>query len=281
MAPKGSVLVTGCSDDGIGSALALTFAQRGFHVFATARDTASMAKLQDIESITLLALDVLDAKQIEAAVATVGKLTGGTLDYLVNNAGRTRFMPLLDEDINQAKELFDTNVWAPLQLVQAFSPLLIESKGTVVFISSVSGYLNVPWQGTYAASKSSLEILGDVLRLELAPFDVKVVTVVTGAVQSKVHSHYLNWQMPKTSRYISVEGEFVKRAKGEDGAPRMENHKYAEGVVNKLIGNPGPKIWYGAAASMIKFAVSWFPTSWLDTGVAKGTGIDVMLKAKK
>ncbi|KAL9106014.1 MAG: hypothetical protein Q9227_008922 [Pyrenula ochraceoflavens] len=281
MASKASVLVTGCSDDGIGCALALAFARRGLRVFATARNTASMTNFQGLSNVTLLLLDVLDQKQIHDAVAKISKETGGTLDYLVNNAGRNRFMPLLDENIEEAKELYDTNVWAPLRLVQAFSPLLIEAKGTVLFIASVSGYLNVPWQGIYAASKRSLEILGDVLRLELAPFDVTVVSVVTGAVESRVHSHYQDWKMPKNSRYVSVEGDFVKRAKGDDGSPRMENHKYAEGVVDKLLNKPGSKIWYGAAASLVKFAASWFPTTWLDAGVAKGTGIDVMMKAKK
>jgi len=152
MTPERSVLITGCSDGGIGSALAAAFVQRGFRVFATARNTASMTKLQDLSNVTLLELDILDAKQIEGTVTTINKETGGTLDYLVNNAGRNRFMPLLDEDINEAKKLYDTNVWGPLRLVQAFSPLLIEAKGTVVLITSVSGYLNVPWQGNISFS---------------------------------------------------------------------------------------------------------------------------------
>lgn len=147
MVLKRSVLITGCSDDGIGSSLALAFAQRGFLVFATARNAASMTKLQNVTNITLLTLDVLDAENIQAAVAIVRKETGGTLDYLVNNAGRTRFMSLLDEDIEEAKKIFDTNVWAPLRMVKAFSSLLIETKGTVVFITSVGGHGNVPWQG--------------------------------------------------------------------------------------------------------------------------------------
>ena len=106
-----------------------------------------------------------------------------------------------------------------------------------------------------------MEIVGDVLCLELAPFDVKVVLVVTGAVKSKVHSHYEGWKMPRTSHYISAEEEFVKGAKGGDRAPRMENYEFAKGVVYKLLRNPGPKIWYGGAAFIIKFAVSWLPTS--------------------
>jgi len=144
---KRSVLITGCSDGGIGSALALAFSKRGFRVFATARDVENMKELQSRENIVLLLLDILNPKQIKEVVEVVSKDTDGTLDYFVNNAGRTRFMPLLDEDIEAAKKLYDTNVWAPLQLVQAFSPLLIQSKGTIVFNTSVSGYLNVPWQG--------------------------------------------------------------------------------------------------------------------------------------
>ncbi|PSN65483.1 putative hydroxybutyrate dehydrogenase [Corynespora cassiicola Philippines] len=260
---KGSVLITGCSDGGIGSALAAAFAQHGFHVFATARTTQSMSHLKDNGNITLLTLDVVDAKQIKDAAETVKSQTGGTLDYLVSNAGHNRFMPLLDEDIEEAKRLYDINCWGPLQLVQTFSPLLIQAKGTVVFIASVSGYMNVPWQGVYAASKRSVEILGDNLRLELAPFDVKVVSVVTTAVESQNHTHYQEWKMPDNSRYKSVEEHFIKRAKGDDGSPRMPNQKYAEGVVNKLLANPGPKFWYGAFASLIKFGSSWFPTSWL------------------
>lgn len=147
MTSKRSVLITGCSDGGIGSALALAFSRRGFRVYATARDVRNMGELQCCDNITLLSLDILNLHQVKEVVGIVNKDTNGTLDYFVNNAGRNRFMPLLDEDIEMVKKLYDTNVWAPLQLVQAFAPLLIQSKGTIVFNTSVSGYLNVPWQG--------------------------------------------------------------------------------------------------------------------------------------
>ncbi|KAF1957643.1 putative hydroxybutyrate dehydrogenase, partial [Byssothecium circinans] len=274
MAVKGSVLITGCSDDGIGCALALSFVQNGYHVFATARNVASMSKLERLEHVSLLQLDVTDVGQIESAVKFVKRETGGKLTYLVNNAGQNRFMPLLDESADAAKRLFDVNVFGPLQLVQAFAPLLISEKGTIVFISSVSGYLNVPWQGIYAASKRSAEILADNFRVEMAPFGVKTISVVTGAVHTQGHTNYKDWSMPENSLYNSVRGDFIKRASGDDGAPRMDPHKYADGVVVKIIANPTPKFWYGASASFVRFAVSWLPTSWLDKGVVKGTGID-------
>jgi NAD(P)-dependent dehydrogenase (short-subunit alcohol dehydrogenase family) len=145
--PTQTVLITGCSDGGIGSALALAFQQRGFHVFATARNTTKMSNLADLPNVTLLTLDVTDSTTIKAAVDTVAKETGGTLDFLVNNAGRNHFMPLLDEDIDQTKELFDTNVWGPLAVTQAFSPLVIKTKGSFVFVTSIAGYSNTPWMG--------------------------------------------------------------------------------------------------------------------------------------
>jgi 1-acylglycerone phosphate reductase len=149
MTEERSVLIAGCSDGGIGLALALAFVRRGFHVFVTARTIANMSKLHNLENVTLLSLDVVDSAQIKATVAAVSKQTGGKLDYLISNAGQNRFMPLLDERIEDAKSLYDINFWGPLQLVQAFSPLLIKSKGTIVFVASVSGYLNVPWQGVF------------------------------------------------------------------------------------------------------------------------------------
>ena len=145
--PQQSVLITGCSDDGIGYGLALTFQQRGYLVFATTRDVKKMSKLQGLPNVKLLELDVTETDQIAAAARVVRDQTGGTLDYLINNAGRNHFMPILDEDLNATRAIFDTNVWGPVAVTQAFAPLLIKAKGRIVFITSISGYVNVPWMG--------------------------------------------------------------------------------------------------------------------------------------
>lgn len=147
MANNDSVLITGCSDDGIGYGLAVAFQQRGYHVFATARNPEKMSKLKGFDNVTLLTLDVTNKAQITAAVNAVREQTNGTLDYLINNAGRNHFMPILDEDLDTARELFETNVWGPVVLTQSFAPLLRQAKGTLVFITSIAGYLNVPYMG--------------------------------------------------------------------------------------------------------------------------------------
>jgi NAD(P)-dependent dehydrogenase (short-subunit alcohol dehydrogenase family) len=90
---------------------------------------------------------VTQPDQIAAAVKAVSEKTGGTLDYLINNAGRNHFMPILDEDLNKTRAVFETNVWGPVAITQAFAPLLIKAKGQIVFTTSISGYVNVPWMG--------------------------------------------------------------------------------------------------------------------------------------
>src|SRR4051812_26468127 len=109
MAAEKSVLITGCSDGGIGSALAKAFQAQGLRVFATARTVSKMASLEEIPSIIRLPLDVTSSTSIAAAVEAVQLQTNGTLDYLINNAAINQYFPALDHDINDAKRMFDTN----------------------------------------------------------------------------------------------------------------------------------------------------------------------------
>jgi 1-acylglycerone phosphate reductase len=125
MAPK-TVLITGCSDAGIGSALGLVLQKRGYHVFASARTPSKMTWIQNLPNITPLTLDITNPANIKAAVETISKVTGGTLDCLINNAGQGRFMPALDEDLDEVRQLMEVNVIGPLAVTQAFAPLLIK-----------------------------------------------------------------------------------------------------------------------------------------------------------
>ncbi|KAL2751867.1 hypothetical protein ACRALDRAFT_2045111 [Sodiomyces alcalophilus JCM 7366] len=281
MASKGTVLITGCSDGGAGSAMALAFHKQGYRVFASSRSLTTMSKLDGLPNVRLLQLDTTKTTDIKAAADAVSDETGGTLTYLVNCAGRNRFMPLLDEDIEAAKEIYDTNVWGPLAVTQAFAPLLIKAKGTLVFISSLAGYLNVPYQGIYAASKRSGEIMAETLRLELAPFQVKVLSVVTGALKTKIQTHFDDWKLPEGSLYAPVESTIRDRARGHEGAPRTEADDYAQRVVAEIIGGRTGKFWCGASAGAVKFGTSYLPTSLMDSGVQINTGLDVLAKQNK
>lgn len=163
--PMRTVLITGCSDGGLGAALAVEFARRGLHVFATARNTSKMAVLEKIENVTLLALDVTSQKSLAAAVEAVKLATGGTLDVLVNNSGAITHSTILDTDLQQAKDLFDVNYFGAMATVQAFAPLLLPVKGSIVIHSSSSAAVSVPFMGSWTYQ----DIAGKYIDTEQAP----------------------------------------------------------------------------------------------------------------
>lgn len=145
MSAAKSILITGCSAGGIGAALALVLAQRGHHIFATARNVDKIPEaLKVLSNVTVLPIDVADATSVATAARAVTE-SGRGLDVLVNNAGVGYVLPVLDIDINAAQRLFDINLWGPLRMIQAFADLLIASRGRIVNVSSSASVVNSPW----------------------------------------------------------------------------------------------------------------------------------------
>ena len=176
MAPRKTVLITGCSAGGIGSALAFAFHARGLKVYATARNLSKVSHLKDA-GIATVELDIASPASIAAAVGAVKAETDGTLDVLVNNAGIGYQMPFLDASIDEARKLFDANVFGRMAVTQAFAPLLIAAKGTIVNIGSISAIAPSPWASIYNAACAAVQTWNDTLRLELMLFGVKVILV--------------------------------------------------------------------------------------------------------
>lgn len=150
--PHKSVLVTGCSEGGIGAALALAVAKRGHHVFATARNTSKIPEeLSALSNVTVLQLDITSAPSIAEAAKAVAS-SGRGLNVLINNAGAGYATPILDLDVEKAQRLYDTNVWGPVRTIQAFADPLIASRGAIVNISTVGAVINTPWICTFTVS---------------------------------------------------------------------------------------------------------------------------------
>ena len=101
--------------------------------------------------------------------------------------------------------------------------------------------------------------ISDTLRMELAPFSGKVVTVMTGAIASETLAPEKQFKMPPTSRYRSIEKEIAGRARGDDGVPRMQTSVFAEKVVNDVLWGANWQIWHGGWASLVRYMNSWMP----------------------
>ncbi|KAL9051924.1 MAG: hypothetical protein Q9162_005708 [Coniocarpon cinnabarinum] len=156
-------------------------------------------------------------------------------------------VPGLDVDLDEVRRTFEVNVFAVMAMCQAFAPLLIEAQGTIVQIGSVSATMPHVFGSAYNASKAALHQYSNTLRVELEPFGVNVVTVVTGAVTSRIARTHRT--LPEGSLYIPVADQYERRlTQSQEKGNSMPNEEYARRVVNKVLGSRRKafSIWEGA-----------------------------------
>jgi NAD(P)-dependent dehydrogenase (short-subunit alcohol dehydrogenase family) len=191
-----TALVTGASS-GIGRASALRLARSGWTVLAGVRDGGvgeQLAAEASAGRILPLELDVTDPGQIAAAAARVedGVSDGartvapGRLDALVNNAGIGLGGPLEIIAPEDWRRQFDVNVFGQVAVTRALLPALRRAGGRIVFVSSIGGFISMPFASPYGASKHAIEAIADSLRVELASSRVKVVLVEPGSVSTAI-----------------------------------------------------------------------------------------------
>jgi NAD(P)-dependent dehydrogenase (short-subunit alcohol dehydrogenase family) len=178
-----AVLITGCSS-GIGRAAAVALHRAGLPVYATARDTGALTDLA-ARGIKTLRLDVTDEESAELAVKQVTE-EHGAVGALVNNAGTGVHGAVEDVPLSTARALFETNLFGALHLTQLVLPgMRGQGAGRIVNMSSIFGRFSPPGGGLYQATKHALEAYGDALRLEVAPFGVKVAMIEPATVRTR------------------------------------------------------------------------------------------------
>ncbi len=179
-----AVLVTGASS-GIGRAITEHLAARGYFVYGGARSASDIAELSGIPNVQGIRLDVTVQAEIDSAAALVRR-SGRGLYAVVNNAGIAALAPLIEMADRDMSTLLDVNVLGPFRVTKSFAPLIIESRGRVVMISSISGVLSGAMLGGYSMSKHAVEAYGDALAAELARFGVGVSLVEPGNFRSEI-----------------------------------------------------------------------------------------------
>jgi len=272
MAVKGCILVTGAAS-GIGKATAITLANRGFGVYATYatdKSQAELDKLRGIDGIDTFKLDITSNADVENAVAFInGK--GIDIIALVNNAGIFIPGPLMEYPAERMLEQYNVNVFGTHRLTTALFPLLLKSKGRIVNISSVAGFVAMPFSGPYASSKHAIEGWSDSLRRELMPLGVKVIVIEPALIDTPLWDRDFDARIERYRGSIFYE---ANRKKLEHEAAEAKTHgvqpeEVAEAVYQAVTA-PNPKSRYLVTNHPVKHRLAkYLPDKILDRLVAK------------
>ncbi|XP_030535032.1 short-chain dehydrogenase RED1 [Rhodamnia argentea] len=239
------VLITGCSQGGIGHAMARAFAARDCRVVATSRSISSMADLDGDPRFHLQELDVLSEGSVKQVVGDVIDKFG-KIDVLVNNAGVQCVGPLAEVPLSALQRTFDTNVYGSLRMIQAAVPhMATRKKGKVANVGSVAALTNGPWAGSYTSSKAALHSMTDTLRLELKPLGIDVINIAPGAIKSNIGNSAVSSynKMPEWKLYKPFEAVIRDRAHFSQGIKATPSEEFAKEAVSAIL-RKNPPAWF-------------------------------------
>ena len=272
---KQAVLITGTST-GIGYATAIYLDKAGYKVFASVRKEADKQKLMITASSNLIPviMDVCDEEAVKIAYHQIKKQAEGYTFSLVNNAGVSLNGPLELLPFSDIKMLLNVNVRGLLSVTKTFLPLIRNTKGRIVNISSGHGLLAIPDKSVYAASKFAVQAISDSLRVELKPFGVKVSNIVVGKINTNVldkilddRKKMINQAEPETAKLYSTQMEYFDReVKNLPGIEAVEVAK----VIADAVSNVKTKAQYlvGPGAKKMKM-LACFPQAIRDNMLYK------------
>ncbi len=199
-----TVCITGCSS-GIGHETAQAFLDEDWQVYATARDPDDIADLAEA-GCEAVELDVTNDARVQAVVERIIDETG-RIDCLVNNAGYGQLGPIEDVPVGAVEDQFDTNVYGPHRLVREALPYMRDQEGgTIINVSSLAGRVSYPGGGVYCGSKAALEAMTDALRVEADRFDVDVVLIEPGPVDTGFSDRAVDAtrDLPRSAEYSDI-----------------------------------------------------------------------------
>ena len=270
-----TVLITGCSS-GIGRLLAIRLHEKGYRIYATARSVEKLGELKS-RGIQTLSLDVTSSTSIDSALAAITQ-NGDTVDWLINNAGYGAMGPLAEMPQEEIERQFATNLYGPLALTRALVPAMKkQGGGRILNIGSVSGILVTPFSGAYCATKAALHAVSDALRMELAPFNIDVMVIQPGAIESEFGNNAeasLQRTLGENSLYESVKEGILQRARASQGNPTPTGD-FVDDVIRLLEQKEPPAVArIGNGSTAFPLLARWVPTRLLDKALKRKFGLN-------
>ncbi len=267
---KKTILVTGASS-GIGLSVAKLLAAKGHNVYGTSRQCTSG---DTTDGFTLVKMDVTNENSVKEAVAFVINREK-KLDVVVNNAGLGMIGPLENTSDQEAREIFETNVFGVMNVCRNTIDLLRNSGGGyVINITSLAAQMGLPFRGIYSSSKFAVEGFTESLSQEVKQFGIKVCLIEPGDFKTNINTtrkyasfideNYYGDDYRRTVRQVSDE---VTKSR----EPEIIGH-----CIAGIISNPSPRLRYRVATTMQRFSLTLMrilPDRWFEKLVMRHYGL--------
>lgn len=242
------VLVTGGSS-GIGKSIGSFLKSKGFKVYGTTRNKS---KHPDFTEFELLEMDVRHVKTIQRTVAEIISKEG-KLDVLVNNAGIGITGPIEETPHEEILVAFETNFHGPLHVAKTVLPQMRkQGSGHIVNITSIAGYMGLPYRGIYSATKGALELATEAMRMEAKKFGIRICSLAPGDFATNIASGRYHVPVTESSPYeeygrsLNLMNEHVDA--GQDPILVAK-------TVFKIIKSNKPKVHYRVGVPLQKFSL--------------------------
>ena len=181
---KKVAFITG-GTSGIGKAICTYLTIKGVQVYGTGRLAVNGEITK--EGYTLVQCDVTNTESVNEAIQYIIKKEN-KIDLVVNNAGIGMAGSVEDSEIEEIRNIFNTNVAGTLRVCKAVLPSMRSQKaGLIINISSVGGLMGLPYRGVYSSSKSSVELLSEAMSMEVMKFGIKVVLIEPGDFKTSIN----------------------------------------------------------------------------------------------
>lgn len=243
------ILITGGSS-GIGKSIGEFLLAKHYIVYGTSRTPSDKTD----SPFPLLAMNVNKKETIEATIAEIIHKQG-KIDVLINNAGVGITGPLEETPEDEIKKAFDTNYFGPLNVIKAVLPhMRTRGQGLIINITSIAGYMGLPYRGIYSATKGALEITTEAFRMELKDFNIQMTNVAPGDFATNIAAGRYHAPILEDSPYkeayrntLDIMNKHVDEGKDPQEMAR---------AVYRIICTPNPRGHYRIGEPLQKFSIA-------------------------
>jgi short-subunit dehydrogenase len=242
------ILITGASS-GIGKVTAQYLSRKGFKVYGTSRHPEKIS----VNSFEMIELDVTQAASVQKAVQTVIDREG-RIDVLVNNAGKGITGPVEETPVEEMRKAFETNYFGVIEMMNAVIPHMRKQRsGLIINVTSIAGYMGLPFRGIYSAIKGAVEITTEAIRMEVMQFGIKVTNVAPGDFATNIAAGRYHTPVLDDSPYGDIYQRNLELMDQhvDEGSDPVEMAR----IIYKIIKKDDPKIHYKVGSFIQKFSI--------------------------